>query len=286
MHMKRSFHKILGPSCIATSILSACTKNQNVVLSGGTAPVLTASATDSIALPITDSTANAVTFYWTNPEYSYSTGTNTLSVNYYLEFDTVGANFTSPNMQTVAFSANLTSTMTVSFLNNLIANGQQLQTGMTHQEQIRVVSFLPPLNSGVPLGSALTSNTLNFAVTPWSPPPTVAPPATGTLYIVGAAVAADNWANPMPAGSIASETFTELSPTHFTITLTLVGGAEYKLISVNGSWTDQWSVAVTDSEPNGGPFVFNGNNCIAPPTSGVYTIDVNFQTGIFTVTAG
>ena len=63
MYMKRSFHKILGLSCIAASILSACNKDQNVLLNGGTAPVLTSSATDSIPLPITDSLSTAATFY-------------------------------------------------------------------------------------------------------------------------------------------------------------------------------------------------------------------------------
>ncbi len=56
------------------------------------------------------------------------------------------------------------------------------------------------------------------------------------------------------------------------------------MIAVNGSWGEQWSVASADTYPNGGPFVYNGANSIAPASSGTYTIDVNFQTGKFTVT--
>ena len=122
-------------------------------------------------------------------------------------------------------------------------------------------------------------------MTPYATPPAVTPPHNDSLYIVGAAVAADNWANPMPPAAIPSETFTEISPTEYKITVTLVGNAEYKLISSNGSWSNQWSVASIDTYPTGGPFVFNGANCIAPAAGGTYLIDVNFQTGKFTVTA-
>jgi hypothetical protein len=141
------------------------------------------------------------------------------------------------------------------------------------------VSFLN--SASIPL----YSNTLTYTITPYAIPPAVAPPPNDSLYIVGAAIAADNWANPMPASVVPSATFTEVTPLLYTITTSLVGGAEYKLIANNnGTWTYQWSVAAQDTYPNGGPFVFNGNNCIAPAASGTYTIVVNFQTGVFTVT--
>jgi hypothetical protein len=159
-----------------------------------------------------------------------------------------------------------------------------LTLNQPHNIQVRLESLLAPYTSSSPNAAPLYSNVFSYAVTPYAPPPVIAPPTNDSLYIVGAAVAADNWANPMPSAAIPSETFTEISPTEYKITVTLVGGGEYKLINVNGSWTDQWSVATADTEPNGGPFVFNGANCIAPMTSGTYIIDVNFQTGKFTVT--
>lgn len=284
--MKNQSIKISLLACLGLGLWSSCKKDYSkVTFSGGTAPVLTATKSDSIPLPIDDSLSTAVTFYWTNPNYAFSTGPNTIGVNYYLEVDTLGANFSSPKMQQVAFNGSLNTTFTVSQLNALLGNGLQLVTFTQHTIQVRVVSFLPPYTSSSPTAAALYSDTINYTVVPYTPPPAVQPPPNDSLYIVGAAVAADNWANPMPPNIIGGETFTRLSHTHYTITLTLVGGGEYKLVSANGSWSNQWSVAVQDSYPNGGPFVFNGANCIAPSSGGKYTIDVNFQTGIFTVTA-
>jgi starch-binding outer membrane protein SusE/F len=114
----------------------------------------------------------------------------------------------------------------------------------------------------------------------------VIPPSTGTLFIVGSAVAVSGWNNPIsPASQVPIQQFTKVSPTEYKITLPLVGAGEYKLIAVNGSWTDQWSVNTADdpTEVYGGPFVYKGANALAPPASGTYTIDVNFQTGKFTV---
>lgn len=265
-------------------LLGSCKKNESeVTFNGGTPPMLTASVSDSIHLAASDSTMTAVAFSWTNPNYMFSTGVSSLSVTYYLEIDTVGANFSSPHMQTVTFTAATSTSYTVSAFNALLSNGLSLNTGQQHNIQVRIQSFLTPFVLGANAG-VYYSDTLSFLATPYVIPPAVTPPSNDSLYIVGAAVAADNWANPMPAASIPSETFKQVSPTEYTITVTLVGGAEYKLISQNGSWNNQWSVSAQDTYPNGGPFVFNGANCIAPTASGTYFIDVNFQTGQFTVT--
>jgi hypothetical protein len=286
IRMKHYLNKILLISCSGLLLLTACNKETKVTYTGGgTAPVLTASLADSIPLPVTDTTANAVTFNWTSPNYTFSDGPSSLNVTYYLEFDTVGANFSSPKMQTVAISSTLTTTMTISVLNSLLANGLGLSTGASHNVQVRIESFISPYTSGsAPIG-ALYSDSLSFTVVPYSPPPAIAPPPNDSLYIVGAAVAADNWANPIPAADVAAETFKEVSPTEYTLTIALVGGQEYKLVNANnGSYNEQWSVASVDTYANGGPFVENGANCISPAASGNYLIDVNFQTGMFTVT--
>jgi hypothetical protein len=104
---------------------------------------------------------------------------------------------------------------------------------------------------------------------------------------VGSALAVSGWNNPIsPASQVPVQQFTQISPTEFKLTAPLVGGGEYKFIGVNGSWNDQWSTAIADDPNaiNGGPFVFNGQNVKAPAASGNYVIDVNFQTGMFTVT--
>jgi hypothetical protein len=283
--MKRYFDKLILLAASGLVLLTSCNKNNSsVYFNGGTAPVLTATAADSISLPLSDTTATAVTFAWTNPNYQFSDGVSSLNVSYYLELDTVGGNFSSPSLAQIGINSQLSATYTVAQLNAVLSNQMNLQPKVQHNIQVRVVSFLAPLSSGTASSGVLYSNALNYTVTPYVLPPAVSPPPNDSLYIVGAAVAADNWANPMPPASIPSETFTEVSSTEYKITVALVGGGEYKLISSNGSWSNQWSVAATDSYPNGGPFVFNGNNCIAPASSGTYNIVVNFQTGYFTVT--
>jgi len=284
--MKRYIDKLILLAASGFVLLTSCNKNNSpVYFNGGTAPVLTSTASDSIALPLSDTTATAVTFSWTNPDYQFSDGVSSLNVSYYLEIDTVGGNFSSAALAQVGINSQLSVTYTVAQLNTVLSNQMNLAPGVQHNIQVRVESFLTPLSSGTANSAALYSNAINFTVNPYVLPPAVAPPPNDSLYIVGAAVAADNWANPIPAPLVASETFTEVTPLLYKITLSLVGGAEYKLIANNnGSWTQQWSVAATDTYPNGGPFVFYGNNCIAPAASGTYTITVNFQTGYFTVT--
>ena len=283
--MKKFIYNVLFFAGAATTLLTSCKKDYaKVYFNGGTAPVLTATATDSIPLPLSDTTGNAVTFNWTNPNYQFSDGISSMNVTYYLEFDTVSS-FNSPILQTVAISSSLSQTFTVSSLNALLANKMLLAAGMQHTVDVRLQSFISAYTSGSAPVSPLVSGSLSFTVTPYVIPPAVTPPTNDSLYIVGSAVAADNWANPMPAGSIPSETFTKVSATEYKITAVLVGGGEYKLISSNGSWAEQWSVAKADTYPTGGPFIFNGANCQVPPASGTYLIDVNFQTGNFTVTA-
>jgi starch-binding outer membrane protein SusE/F len=277
-----NINKIILPALVLV-IFAACKKNESEITysGGGTAPVLSASVPGNsvFVLSPSDSTSQAITLSWTNPNYTFSNGISSLDVNYTLEIDTVGSNFTNPKLVQITFASDLSTSFTVANLNSQLFAFLDLQTGVPHNIAMRVVSFLN--SASLPL----YSNTLTYTITPYAIPPAVAPPPNDSLYIVGAAIAADNWANPMPAAVIPSATFTEVTPTLYTITTPLVGGGEYKLIANNnGSWTYQWSVAAQDTYPNGGPFVFNGNNCIAPATSGIYTIAVNFQSGYFTVT--
>jgi len=114
---------------------------------------------------------------------------------------------------------------------------------------------------------------------------TYTPPATPTsLFIVGTAVAG-GWSNPIPPADSAVQQFTQVSATEFKITIPLIGGQEYKFISVDGSWTTNWGIAWADDpyEIYSGNIDFNTYNILAPPVSGSYVIDVNFYTGKFTV---
>jgi hypothetical protein len=284
--MKKHFHTFLVLAASGVLCVTACKKDeQKVIYDGGTAPVLSASGSGPFILLPKDTANTAVTFSWTNPNYQFSDGISSQNVTYNLQFDTT-TNFDGPNLQTVSISSSLGTSFTVNQLNSLVANGLVLATGVSHTVQVRVQSSLTPYTSGSALPALLTSNTTSFTVTPFAPPPAVTPPAEGTLFIVGSAVAG-GWNNPITYTPITAQQFTQVAGSNgleYTIKIALIGGGEYKWIAVNGSWGEQWSVATADTYPNGGPFVSNGNNSIAPASSGTYLIDVNFQTGKFTVT--
>jgi len=285
--MKKYFNKSMWSAAICSLIfLSACKKDgTNVIFKGGTAPVLTASVSDSIPLNPATQNNQAVVFNWTNPEYQFSNGISSLNVTYDLEFDTVGANFTSPKMQTVQVSPDLSKTFTVASLNALVGNGLQLAFGQPHQLQVRVVSVIAPYTSGSPNAGPLASNSITYTVTPFAPPPAVTPPASGTLFIIGSATAGA-WNQPVP---VPSQQFTQVSSTLYTITLPLIGGQAYDFIPVNGSWAEKYAVADASIAGlnQGGSFlhyVSGGKDIPGPSASGTYKVDVNFQTGLFAVT--
>ncbi len=191
---------------------------------------------------------------WTNPNYKFTTGISSQDVNYQIEIDTAGANFTSPKRQTVSVSKELSKSFLVSEFNGFLLNQLQLDTSVSHNIEIRVKSFLTNQSA------VLYSNVLKYMVVPYAIPPVVAPPASGTLFIVGSATPGGSdhgWDNPISQPAAAQQ-FTTVSHTLFTITIPLIGGGEYKFIAVNGSWDDQWSIKVNDdpAEINGGDFIF------------------------------
>jgi len=116
---------------------------------------------------------------------------------------------------------------------------------------------------------------------------TQAQPVTGKLYIIGTAVAS-GWTNPMTSTDSIIQQFTKISATEYRITVSLIGGGEYKFIDSNGYWGDNWGIAVQDNsaEIYGGALIYGvsvAQNILAPTLSGTYTIDVNFSTNIFTI---
>lgn len=281
---------VASASCLLIALASCKKQGTNVTFQGGSAPVLSATASDSI--PLSDATKGnqAVTFNWTNPNYQFSNGASSLNVTYNLEFDTVGANFTSPHMQTVQISPDLSTSFTVGSLNGLIANGLQLSFNKPHRLQVRVVAQMAPYTSGSAPVAPISSNALTFSVTPYAPPPAVAPPSSGTLVLVGGDPVLGAWANNAPAP--ASQQFTQVSPTDYQLTIALSGGDptngsdQYLILPVAGSWSHKYACASIGSQPfSGGTFGLDkSDNFPGPTAAGTYKFDVNFQTGIITVT--
>jgi len=279
--MKKYLNKLLITAGLGMLIFSSCQKQETqIYYTGGTSPVLSANLMDSIPLVPNDSLNSAVTFSWTNPNYQFSNGISSQNVLYTLQIDKFGGNFNSNVMQSYQMGSSDTS-ITVKDLNTIIAGANKLglPVGQTDTIQTRIIS------SFVQGKGQLVSNVLTFKVIPFTPPPpppSVTPPTTGTLFIIGTAVG--GWTNPI--SNPTPQQFTQVSATEYTLTISLIGGQEYKFIAKNGSWGENWGIATADdpTEITGGKFTSNSGNILAPATTALYDIDVNFQTGKFTVT--
>lgn len=251
-------------------LVIACTKNDNkVILENGTAPVLTASVSGPIVFDKEKADSNAVVFTWNNPDYSWNTGVNSLTVNYLLEIDTAGSNFSNPLRSQVAISSDLSKTFTVKELNTLL-NAMNLNFGEAHEVEFRLRASL--MNASVPL----YSNVITMTLTPYLD---TKYPVPANLYIIGEAVG--SWDNPVPA----SNEFSLLNPYTYQITIELVAGKQFLFIPVNGDWGHKYGFDGDEAKnnPDGDSFKPEGNNMLAPSTSGTYKITVDFKTGKWTV---
>ncbi len=124
----------------------------------------------------------------------------------------------------------------------------------------------------------LDFQTGKFAVTPFTST------LPNNLFMVGDATLG-GWNNPVPTPS---QQFTRLNSVEFTLTLNgLVGGKQYLLLPVNGSWADKYAVADNSIAglSAGGDFGYNlSQNFPGPAANGNYKIDVNFATLKFKTT--
>lgn len=261
---------------LAFIMFNGCTKDETkLYFDGGTPPVLSV-----VASPDTLSYLNAnktlLTLNWTNPDYSFTTGVSSLDVTYNIQIDTLGSNFTNPNMKVISVSKDLTYSFTDSIMNDIMQNQLNLLPNMQHTLDIRVVSNLTN-NS-----AKLTSNSFQYSATPYVIPPKVNPPPSGQLYLVGSATAG-GWNNPVPTPS---QQFTKIDELHYTLTVNLIGGQEYLFIPVNGDWSHKYACKKTSDQPaTGGEFGYDfSSNFPGPAAGGTYKIDVDFQKGKYTVT--
>ncbi|HVZ98024.1 MAG TPA: SusE domain-containing protein [Chitinophagaceae bacterium] len=266
---------------ILTSAWSCKKEEHRVIFEGGTTPVATASVADSIPLSYATQNDESFVLSWTNPNYQFNTGISSLDVNYTIEIDTSGSNFTNPGREVLSAGTSLSVNFTQAQINDYLLNQLQLKAAMSHNIEIRVTASL--------VGGAepLISNVVKLTATPFAIPPKITPPASGNLYIVGSAVAG-GWDNPIT--NPASQQFTQVSTTDYQITIPLTGDGEYKFISVNGLWDSdkQWSIQTEQASGDPSTLSYNlynnGANVRAPSQSGTYLIDVDFQRGKVTLT--
>lgn len=259
----------------AVVLFTACSKDENrVYFEGGTPPVLTASSTTPLVLTMANANNTALSFRWTNPNYQFTTGISSHDVNYVLEVDTTGANFTNPDKQTISIARELGTTLTVKDLNTVLAKMNLLEN-IPHNVEFRLRSSI---GSSVPL----YSNVVKMVITPYLDV-AVPVPTTNSLWITGDAVAS-GWSNPLGNPYDVNQKFTRVSNTLYELTLQMPGGGAYKLLQDNGNWATQYHM-LPGGTWSGGEFekrdadpAFPG-----PPTAGNYKITVNFKTGKYSV---
>lgn len=273
--------KILMLTVVVTTLFTACKKDDNQLLfQGGTNPVLSANRANNSTIPMAfaDKDKEAIKFMWTNPDYKFNTGLSSQDVNYRIEIDTAGSNFTNPNRRLVSVSQDLSKMMTQGELNDIMLNNMGLTALKTYTLDVRVRANLVN-NSTVP---ELVSNIMKFTVRPFAIPPKVDPPTSGELFLVGSA-SPGGWSNPVPSPS---QKFTQVSPTLYELTVNITGGGSYLFLPVNGSWSDKYGFDGSNNANNvdADNLRRGGGDMLAPAASGNYKIVVDFQRGRFTLT--
>ncbi|HEX5151812.1 MAG TPA: SusE domain-containing protein [Parafilimonas sp.] len=282
----------------AVVVFASCKKEETVAYyEGGTEPVLTAvtnSGSEVINLSAEDSTQIALRLSWTNPDYMFNYGVSSLSVNYLVEIDTTGSNFTNPKRAQVSVSQLTDTALTEGMFNSYLTNVMGLDTASVHSLEIRVTASVNTSGNGV--GTVLYSNVLNFKAKAFYPPPAVALPPDNTLYLVGGPniMNGSNWDNSNPFKE--GYQFTRESATLYTLVVALSGGDntsgddQFLFVPKAGDWSNKYAVHATSSDAvGGGVFGYNGGdsywnaNFPGPTSAGTYKITVDFQVGKYTL---
>lgn len=273
--------KALTGSLLMMALFSSCKKDEHqVTFEGGTNPVLTASSTTAQILLPANQANQALKFTWTNPNYQFNTGISSQDVTYILQVDTTGANFTSPLLQEVSISKELSVSFTVKELNTILTK-LNLQEDMVHSVEFRIKSTL--VNNSVPL----YSNVIKINITPYLDV-AIPIPVTGVLYITGDACPSD-WTNSPPL----AQKCTKVSNTEYNITMTFAPGKYYKFLTNLGQWQPQYGLkSGSGGNASGGDLGLNNltpqypSDPDAIPTAAVggsYKVTLNFKTGKYTV---
>jgi hypothetical protein len=252
-------------------LLFGCSKVGNLptmTYTKGVATVLSSSVT-KIAATATDSLKTVLVLKWTNPNYA----TSLSNTKYVIQFDSSGRGFSKAISFTVTGS--LIDSFTAQQLNNVLL-GFNFNYNVAYNVDLRVIS------SYVNNNDLDTSNILTISMTPYVTPPVIAPPTSGTLFLVGDATQG-GWSNPVP---VPTQQFEQLDSVTYGGVFNLIGGNSYVFLPVNGSWSQKYAV-ISSSVPTSGTsfqyYTSGGSNIPAPAASGWYTITVDFQHGIYTV---
>ena len=274
--MKTKFLSLMSLTAILL-FAASCQKEENkVYFDKASSPTLTAS-TAAVVLTPGKEADNAITFNWTNPNYYFTTGISSQNVNYRLEMDTTGGNFASGAKYSTSVTSDLTRSFNVGILNSIFGNDMRLTRGRVANLEARITSTLA--SNALPQ----YSNVIKFTATPFAPPPKVALPTSGRLFLVGDA-SPGGWPNPVPA----NQEFTKVpntNNTRYEITINLNADKTVLMLPVNGSWDDKygWDGPNNANNTGGDKLKRGGGDIKVPGATGLYKITADFQDGVFTI---
>lgn len=261
--MQNKFFKILF-FFVAIALWASCEKAENkAYYQSGTAPVLTSNAPDNLVLNKDMPNEGILPLSWTNPNYTFNTGLSSQNVNYYIQVDTVGANFTSPRMQQYSVTSELGTNLTNAQLNTLLLS-LGLDFGKAYDVEMRLKSVL-----GTSFAVPLISNVITRTITPYSVEP--------DLWITGNYNADINWTDsPNENQKFA---YDAVSKTLY-ITVNFEPGREYKFLAKHGQWQPQYGGAPA----TGGTLTVNMESggtdpapMITPSVAGSYKLTVDLE---------
>jgi len=257
-------------------VFASCKKDEHKdFFEGGTAPVLSASGDGPFVLTVGAKDQEAVTFSWTNPNYSFTTGVSSQDVNYTVQVCAAGTNFSPSSLSEISVPKDLSKSFTVGQLNSALLSAGLVED-VEGQFDIRVKAAL------VNNTAVLYSNTLTFTATPYLD---VVYPVPANLYITGAATPI-GWQCGCNEPEELSQKFDKVTSSRFELTIHLNANQSYLFIPVYGSWAAKYGTTGDNNtnDPSGGDFKPNGGDMISPSASGNYKIVVEFKTGKFSVT--
>ena len=250
--MKRSLTYLLGGCVALLAAATSCRKDEvRAVAQPGAAPVLTASVASSATAPITllqtQVDNKAITYTWTPTTFGYQA-----IINYALQFDKKGGDFSSP----VTFGAGsaLTQTLTVADLNSVYQNKGLVSAATTPVPTPVDVRVVATVGDGAMVASAVSTVT----ATPYA---FCAQPAASKAWtIIGPA--GKDWNTDVPLQyDCATKTYTYTGP---------LKADEFKF-RYGGQWKDDLNLGGAWSS-TGGTLIQNSSNNIVVPTAGTYTI--------------
>lgn len=274
----KHFSKIIIAVLSLGFLFASCDKADDLPFYGTGTSVLLTSSVSSIAPAPADSNNTVVTFSWTNPKHEQDSSL----YKYVIEIDSTTRNFTK------AVSKSIIGTKSISYtakeINNILLSfGFAYNTA--YDLDVRVTSSYGNNNE------QLRSNTVKINFKTYKVPPKVALPAGSKLWANGGALPWSWTGNPPTPQS----EFSRLDNETWGAVFNLGANNEFLVLSQNGG-TDPYNqkyAVPNNTIPTitaGGDFGFyppgtGGDNFKSPAAAGWYKMEMNFQSGKFTISS-